>query len=64
MEWWIYSVDQALVPDGITSALIAVDPFMFSTLSTMNGSEAHVDLELLLLGFLFASTPSACKEPA
>ena len=64
MAWWIFSVARALVPDGITSALIAMDPFLFSTRSTMDGSETHVDLELLPLGLVFTSAPSACKESA
>ena len=54
----------ALVPDDVAAALVAMHPFLFSTTFAMDSPEAHVDLELLLLGFLLASAPGACKESA
>ena len=52
----------ALVPDYVAAALVAMHPFLLSTVVAMNCPEAHVDLELLLFGFLLASTPGTCNE--
>ena len=54
----------ALGPDGVATALVGMHPFLFSTIVAMDCPEAHVDLELLLVGFLLASAPSACEESA
>ena len=42
--WRVYSMDRALVPDGVTSAFVAVYSFLLSTFLAMDGSETHLDL--------------------
>ena len=57
--WRVYSVDRALMPNGVASAFVAVHPFLLSTSLAMDGSEARFDLQLLFFGFLLALTPGA-----
>ena len=40
----VHSVDCALVPYGVASALVAMDSFLFFALVAMDGSEAGLDL--------------------
>ena len=57
--WRVYSVDRALMPDGVASAFVTVHPFLLSTSLAVDGSEARFDLQLLFFGFLLAPTPGA-----
>ena len=44
VECRVHPVGWALMPYGVASALVAVDPFLLSTLFAVDGSEAHFDL--------------------
>ena len=37
-------MDQALMPNGVTPAFVAVNSFLLSTCVAMDGSEDHLDL--------------------
>ena len=59
MLWRVDPVDRAVVPNDITSAHVAVHPFLLSTFLAVDSSETCLDLHLFLFGLLFGSAPGA-----
>ena len=53
-------MEQAMVPDNVAAAFVAVYPLLLSAIAAADGSKASLYFKLFFFGFLLSSTFSAC----